>query len=161
MQFNLRTIALHLSGRKEKKKEKKTSLQDSMSYYLLNGLEPLMVPKSQQFVCLWCILPQTLILHAFSSQPEVSANKPAQGGVCVCVCVCWGGYNLVHEAVYIRNTVISSSYLPNTIIPYRHNPKDSSRGKNKAHVCIIVPLYRGPTELECFQVMVKISEFWD
>lgn len=60
---------------------------------------------------------------------------------------------------FTLGTVISSSYLPNTIIPYRQNPKDSSRGKNKAHVCIIVSLYRGPRELYCFQVMAEISDF--
>lgn len=54
-------------------------------------------------------------------------------------------------------TDISSSYLLNTIIPYRQNPKDSSRGKNKAHVCIIVSLCRGPRKLQCLQVMVKIK----
>lgn len=59
----------------------------------LSGLkELLMVPKSQQCVCLWCILPQILHLH-----PLLLTSLH-------------GEHNVAHEAVYIR-AVISPTQL--------------------------------------------------
>lgn len=57
----------------------KTSLQLHNELLWSKWTTASLVPKSQQFVCMWCILPQILNLHAFASQPEKSANEPARG----------------------------------------------------------------------------------